>query len=63
MDISGVSIPVVPASQQEPPRDAQLQTAVSEASQSEPQQNNTQSESSARRDESSSVGQNIDERA
>jgi hypothetical protein len=68
MDISGVATPAVPDVQPTPPRDAQLETAVREASQSEPQQNNTQSESggneqSAARDESSTVGRNIDEHA
>lgn len=68
MDISGVATPALPDVQSTPPRDAQLETAVREASQSEPQQNDTQSESgssgqSARRDESSNVGQNVDEHA
>lgn len=68
MDISGVATPAVPDVQPTPPRDAQLETAVREASQSEPQQNNTQSESSdssqtSARDETSSVGRNIDEHA
>lgn len=63
MDISGVSTPAVPDFRQEPPRDAESQTAVREPSESEPQQNNTQSDSSPRRDESSNVGRNIDEHA
>ena len=68
MDISGVATPAVPDVQPAPPRDAQLETAVRETSQSEPQQNNTQSESGGSgqpqaRDESSSVGRNVDEHA
>lgn len=68
MDISGVVTPALPDVQPTPPRDAQLETAVREASQSEPQQNDTQSESSGggqtpARDESSNVGRNVDEHA
>lgn len=69
MDISGVATPAVPDVQSTPPRDAQLETAVRETSQSEPQQNSTQSESGgggqqpAARDESSNVGRNVDEHA
>lgn len=68
MDISGVATPAVPDVQPTPPRDAQLETAVREASQSEPQQNNTQSESggggqTSARDEFSNVGRNVDEHA
>ena len=69
MDISGVATPAVPDVQPAPPRDAQLETAVRETAQSEPQQNNTQTESGAsneqpaRRDESSNVGRNIDAHA
>lgn len=69
MDISGVLIPAVPDVQQAPPRDAQLQTAVSEASQSDASQNNPQADTGAGtnrddspRDESSNVGRNIDAR-
>lgn len=66
MDISGVSIPAVPEVQQEPPRDAQLQTAVRETAQSGTAENNTQTDSSStegKRDESSNVGRHIDEHA
>lgn len=66
MDISGVPIQAVPEVQAAPPRDAQLQTAVPEASQSESSQNNPQADtggSQSRRDESSNVGRNIDEHA
>jgi hypothetical protein len=66
MDISGVSIPAVPEVQAEPPRDAQLQTAVQEASQGESAQNNPQADTGAsesRRDESSTLGRNVDEHA
>lgn len=69
MDISGVVTPAVPDVQPAPPRDAQLETAVRETAQSEPQQNNTQSESGASgeqprpRDESSNVGRNVDAHA
>jgi len=68
MDISGVATPAVPDVQPTPPRDAQLETAVRETSQSEPQQNNTQSESGGggqppARDETSNVGRNVDEHA
>ena len=62
MDISGVISPALPEVQSEPPRNAQLQAAVREPSQSEPQQNDTQSDPGSRRDEYSNVGQNIDER-
>ncbi len=47
MDISGVSIPAVPEAQQEPPRDAQLQVAVRETAGTEPQQNDTRSETNS----------------
>lgn len=41
MDISGVSIPTTPPDvYQEPPRDAELASAVQEGSQAEPQTNN-----------------------
>jgi len=72
MDISGVSIPTTPPTvQQTPPQDAQLQNAVRETSQSEASQNNAQADagSSGRsdadgdRDNSSSVGRNVDVRA
>lgn len=67
MDISGVSIPAVPEVQSEPPRDAQLQAAVRETAETEPQQNDTQSETSSgserRSDPTSSLGHNIDEQA
>lgn len=66
MDISSVVSPVLPEVQSTPPRDAQLETAVSEASQSESPKNDTQSESdsgSSARDESSNKGRNIDEHA
>jgi len=66
MDISGVTIPAVPEVQTAPPRDAQLQNAVPEASQGESAQNNPQADTGAsesRRDESSNVGRNVDERA
>ncbi|MBL1277375.1 MAG: hypothetical protein COB30_014930 [Ectothiorhodospiraceae bacterium] len=63
MDISGVITPALPEVQAEPPRNAQLQAAVREPSQSEPQQNDTQSDANpSPRDEYSNVGQNIDER-
>ncbi len=63
MEISGVSIPTVPASSQEPPRDAQMENAVPEAA--EGAATNSQSSSD---DRSSSGGNNsrsdgrIDER-
>jgi len=67
MDISGVSIPAVPEAQSAPPRDAQLQAAVRETAETEPQQNDTQSETNSgserRPDPTSSLGHNIDERA
>lgn len=68
MDISGVSMPAVPEVQAEPPRDAQLQTAVAEANQGEAAQNNPQADSGgsnegSRRDESATVGRHIDEHA
>ena len=68
MDISGVSMPAVPEVQAEPPRDAQLQTAVAEAAENESAQNNPQADTGGSsggntRDESSSLGRHIDERA
>lgn len=67
MDISGVATPAVPDVQPTPPQNAQLETAVRESSQSEPQNNDTGAESggdgSAPRDESSTVGRNVDEHA
>lgn len=67
MDISGVAIPAVPEVQTAPPRDAQLQSAVAETSQGASAQNNPQTDTGGTserspRDESSNVGQNIDER-
>ena len=73
MDISGVSIPAVPeVQQQEPPRDAQLQTAVRETAQSGSAQNNTQTDADgdrdgdsagSSRDESSKIGRHVDAHA
>jgi hypothetical protein len=65
MDISGVSIPTTPpAVQTEPPRDAQLETAVSESAQGGSAQNNPQADSGGTNGGgSSNVGRNIDERA
>ncbi|HEC20423.1 MAG TPA: hypothetical protein ENI97_13970 [Gammaproteobacteria bacterium] len=66
MDISGVSIPAVPEVQTEPPRDAQLASAVPEANRGESAQNNPQADaggSQERRDTTSNIGRNIDERA
>lgn len=67
MDISGVSIPAVPVVQAEPPRDAQLQSAVPEPTQGESPQNNPQADTGASsggaRDESTTVGRHVDERA
>lgn len=68
MDISGVQTPAVAEVQTTPPRDAQLETAVRETSQSEAQQNATGSDSGGDRgapprDESSTIGRHIDERA
>jgi hypothetical protein len=65
MDISGVSIPIGQEIQQQPPRDAQLQTAVAEVTPSDTQSNNPQADSgsnSPRHDEFSNVGRHIDER-
>ena len=66
MNISGVSIPAVPVVQAEPPRDAQLQSAVPEPTQSESAQNNPQADSGAgssgARDESTTLGRHVDER-
>ena len=68
MDISGVSMPAVPEVKAEPPRDAQLQTAVAEVDQGEAAQNNPQadtggSSANSRRDEAATVGRHIDEHA
>ena len=67
MDISGVSIPAVPEAQPEPPRDAQLQVAVRETAEAEPQHNDTQSETNSgsrnQPDPSSNLGRHVDERA
>ena len=68
MDISGFSMPAVPDVKAEPPRDAQLPTAVAEVGQDEAAQNNPQADSGGssaenRRDESSNVGRHIDEHA
>lgn len=66
MDISGVSIPTGQEVQQQPPRDAQLQTAVAEVTPSDTQGNNTQADSDSggpRHDEFSNVGRHVDERA
>lgn len=64
MDISGVSIPVSHEIQQEPPRNAQLVSAVSEPPPAEQSGNDTQSESDAsHRDPDSSLGRHVDERA
>ncbi len=68
MDISNIPIPVVPEVKVAPPRDAQLQTAVSEATQGESAQNNQQADtgggstSGGSRDEFATVGRYIDER-
>jgi len=68
MDINNIPIPVVPEIKAEPPRDAQLQTAVPEAGRSESAQNNSQADtggagtSGGSRDESATVGRYIDER-
>lgn len=67
MDISNIPIPVVPEVRVEPPRDAQLQTAVAEAGQGESAQNNPQADtggektSGGSRDESATVGRYVDE--
>lgn len=68
MDISGVSMPAVPEVQSEPPRDAQLQSAVPEATQNESAQNNPQADTGSSsndspRDETATVGRHLDERA
>jgi len=69
MDINSIPIPVVPEVKAEPPRDAQLQTAVPEAAQGESAQNNPQAgtegngTSGGSRDESATVGRYVDERA
>jgi len=70
MEINNIPIPVVPEVRAEPPRDAQLQTAVPEASQGESAQNNPQADtgghsgtSGGSRDESATVGRYVDERA
>jgi hypothetical protein len=66
MDISGVSIPQGPEVQPQPPRDAQLETAVAEVTESENQGTNTQADtgsSSARQDNFSNLGRHVDERA
>lgn len=67
MDISGVNMPAVPEVRQEPPRDAEVQNAVPEATQSEAQGNDNRTEtgggSSERRDPDSNLGRHVDERA
>jgi len=69
MEINNIPIPVVPEVKVEPPRDAQLQTAVPEAVQGESAQNNPQADtggsgtSEGSRDESVTVGRYVDERA
>jgi len=69
MEINNIPIPVVPEVKVEPPRDAQLQTAVPEATQGESAQNNPQADtrgsggSGGSRDESVTVGRYVDERA
>lgn len=68
MEINNIPIPVVPEVKAEPPRDAQLQTAVAEATQGESAQNNPQADTGGSgtpggsRDESSTVGRYVDER-
>ncbi len=69
MEINNIPIPVAPEVKAEPPRDAQLQTAVPESTQGESAQNNPQADtggagtSGGSRDESRTVGRYIDERA
>ncbi len=68
MEINNIPIPVVPEVKAEPPRDAQLQAAVSEAAQGESAQNNPQADTrgsgtpEGSRDESATVGRYVDER-
>ncbi len=70
MEINNIiPIPVVPEVKVEPPRDAQLQTAVPEAVQGESAQNNSQADTGGdsgtpggSRDESATVGRYVDER-
>ena len=67
MDISGVSIPTSPDVYQEPPRDAELESAVQEASQADPQNNASSGSDSqdtgsqSKKDEG--LGRIVDERA
>jgi hypothetical protein len=71
MDISGVSIPVQPAAYPEGPRDAQLQSAVREALESQSHGNegdnsevrNDQAQAPARLEARSGLGQLVDEMA
>ncbi|VAW96739.1 hypothetical protein MNBD_GAMMA19-1288 [hydrothermal vent metagenome] len=68
MEINNIPIPVVPEVKAEPPRDAQLQTAVPEAAQGESAQNNPQADTGGNgtpggsHDESATVGRYVDER-
>lgn len=64
MDISGVSIPAVPEAQVQPPQNAEVQSAVRESAESASSNNNDSGsgEGQARRDTSSSLGNNVDER-
>ena len=69
MDISGVSIPAIPEVQQQPPRDAVVQTAVKEASQTEAENHDSKGGASSSdshqqsRESYSNLGRVVDERA
>ena len=68
MDISGVAIPALPEVEQQPPRNAEVLTAVSEVSQTETEQNDSGSNTSGsnseqrNRDNDSNLGRVVDER-
>ena len=67
MDISSVSMPAFPEPQPQPPRDAVAQNAVREASQSEPENNDSNSDQASsdagqRRNSDSNLGKLVDER-
>ena len=65
MDVNSVSIPAVPEVQYEPPRDAQVQAAVREGSESEASNSESRSENNAQRENRNPphLGNNVDERA
>lgn len=63
MEINTAPIPAVPDVRPEPPRDAATQNAVRESQPTEPEKNETQSDTGGReQDTSSSLGRHINEK-